>query len=241
VSSAFRSICEQVKNNTIIYDAQLAGQISIRWFDPEYWQSHAEVQALAITSRGQTWRIQTADKTYVLRHYHRGGLVAKYAFDRYLWLGLMRTRAWREYQLLVKLQEFNLPAPRPLAARVQQQGWFYRADLITNCIPNSRALSRILVEHTLDTTLWQSIGACIRAFHRRNIYHVNLNVHNILLDNSDHIYLINFDRSNVDQDQSWQQRSLLRLYQSLLKLKAQDSHVHFNETNWQALLAGYHA
>ena len=237
-SSGIRSVSEQVENRYIIYDARLAGQISAQWFEPEYWRAHAEVQAVG-AGRGQAWFIQNAEQSYVLRHYRRGGLVAKITSDRYLWTGLKKTRAWREYQLLVTLQEFGLPSPRPLAAQVRRQGRFYSADLLTQRIPDSQPLSRILAERSLNDTLWRSIGKCIRAFHDHDIYHADLNAHNILLDNKDHVYLIDFDKSSVDQDSSWHQRTLQRLQRSLIKLQTQGSNFHFSEANWQALMAGY--
>lgn len=191
--------------------------------------------------RGQAWFIQNAEQSYVLRHYRRGGLAAKITPDRYLWTGLRKTRAWREYQLLVTIQGLGLPSPRPLAAQVVRQGRFYSADLLTQRIPDSQPLSRILAERPLNDTLWRNIGKCIRAFHDHDIYHADLNAHNILLDNKDHVYLIDFDKSSVDQDSSWQQRTLQRLQRSLIKLHTQDSNFHFSEANWQALMAGYKA
>lgn len=239
-SSGIRSVSEQLENRYIIYDAQLAGQISAQWFDPEYWRARAEVQAVG-AGRGQAWFIQNAEQSYVLRHYRRGGLAAKITPDRYLWTGLRKTRAWREYQLLVTIQGLGLPSPRPLAAQVVRQGRFYSADLLTQRIPDSQPLSRILAERPLNDTLWRNIGKCIRAFHDHDIYHADLNAHNILLDNKDHVYLIDFDKSSVDQDSSWQQRTLQRLQRSLIKLHTQDSNFHFSEANWQALMAGYKA
>jgi 3-deoxy-D-manno-octulosonic acid kinase len=239
-SSGIRSVSEQAENRYIIYDAQLSGQISAQWFDPEYWRAHAEVEAVG-AGRGQAWFIQNQAASYVLRHYRRGGLMAKITPDRYLWTSINKTRAWREYQLLAKLQELGLPAPRPVAAQVLRQGSFYSADLLTRRIPDSQPLSRILTERPLEETLWHRIGKCIRAFHDHDIYHADLNAHNILLDAEGRVYLIDFDKSGVDQDSSWQQRTLQRLYRSLTKLQTQDSNFHFTEANWQTLLAGYGA
>lgn len=239
-SSGIKSISEQVENGYIIYDAQLAGQISTQWFEPEYWRAHAELQTVT-AGRGQAWFIRHQQKSYVLRHYCRGGLVARITPDRYLWTGLEKTRAWREYRLLVNLEALGLPAPRPLAARVLRHGAFYRADLLTQRIPDSQPLSRILVERSLDDRLWRNIGECIRAFHRHHIYHADLNAHNILLDNRMQIYLIDFDKSAMVRDGSWQQRTLQRLQRSLRKLQSQNRQFHFGEANWRNLLAGYQA
>ena len=237
-SSGIRTISEQVENCYIIYDAQLAGQISTQWFEAEYWRAQGHLQSVA-AGRGQAWFVQRQDQHYVLRHFCRGGLAAKITADWYVWTGLRKTRAWREYQLLVKLQKLGLPAPAPIAARVIRHGLFYTADLLTRCIPDSQPLSRVLAQRALDDRLWQRIGNCIRAFHEHDIYHADLNAHNILLNTSDQPYIIDFDKGSVDQDRSWQQRNLQRLLHSLLKLQALDPQFHFSETNWQTLLAGY--
>jgi len=237
-SSEINSISEQVNNGYIIYDAQLAGQISMQWFEPEYWRTHGELQSVS-AGRGRAWFVQHKEQNYVLRHYCRGGLAARITSDYYIWTGLEKTRAWREYHLLVRLQNLELPAPRPVAARVLRHGLFYRADLLTRRIPASRPLSRFLTEHALDDQIWRKLGVCIRAFHRQNIYHADLNAHNILLDDQKQIYLIDFDKSGVVHKGSWQQQTLQRLQRSLIKLQTQDSRFQFNRTNWQALMAGY--
>lgn len=239
-SSGIKSISEQVKNCYIIYDAQLAGQISTQWFEPGYWRAHGELETVA-AGRGQAWFIRHQQEQYVLRHYCRGGLAARITTDSYLWTGLEKTRAWREYRLLVKLQAFGLPVPHPVAARVLRHGALYRADLLTRRIPDSRPLSRILAERPLDEEQWHDIGECIRAFHRHDIYHADLNAHNILLDDQARIYLIDFDKSGVVSSGNWRVRSLQRLQRSFRKLQTQDRRFHFSETNWQALLAGYQA
>jgi 3-deoxy-D-manno-octulosonic acid kinase len=238
-SSGIRSISEQVENDYIIYDAQLAGQISSHWFEPEFWRRQGELQAIG-TGRGQAWFVEHQQQAYVLRHYCRGGLAARISSDRYVWLGLPKTRAWREYHLLVKIQELGLAAPRPLAARVRRYGAFYSADLLTQRIPNSQPLSCILAAAALAAARWRDIGTCIRAFHRHAIYHADLNAHNILLDDHERVFLIDFDKGGLDQDHSWQQRNLQRLRRSLLKLQTQGQQFHFSEADWRALLDGYH-
>jgi 3-deoxy-D-manno-octulosonic acid kinase len=240
VSSGIQSVSEQIENSYIIYDARLTGQVTAHWFEPDYWQKHAEIQRIG-TGRGEAWFIHSELGDYVLRHYRRGGLMARVTTDRYVWIGLHKTRAWREYQLLVTLQELGLPAPEPLAARVCRYGGFYSADLMTRRIPGSQSLSTILSRQALDNRQWQQIGRCIRRFHEHDICHADLNAHNILLDQAGRVYLIDFDKSDVDQDSSWQSRTLQRLQRSLLKLQAQLPGFHYREADWQALMAGYEA
>lgn len=238
MSSAIKSVSEENQNEYIIYDAQLAGQISSHWFSPDYWQQQGSLQAVS-AGRGAAWFIQAQTGQYVLRHYRRGGLMAKLSADRYVWTGLAGTRAWREYLLLAELQRLGLPAPRPVAARVVRYGWLYAADLLSQRIPDSQPLSRFLAERPLGDTVWQTIGKVIREFHRKHIYHADLNAHNILLDSQNRIFLIDFDKSRIDQDASWHARTLQRLRRSLLKLQSKDKNFHFSAPDWQALLTGY--
>jgi len=238
MSSGIRSLSQQIENRYMIYDAELAGQISPDWFDPQYWQAHGELSEVG-RGRGRAWFVSSDERQLVLRHYRRGGLMAKITTDRYAWTGLQRTRAWREYQLLVRLAELGLPAPRPLAAQVQRYGSFYTADLITVRIPDSRPLSQILEGQALTEAQWREIGKCIAAYHRHDIYHADLNAHNILLDGQGRVFLIDFDKGSVDQDDSWHAATLQRLQRSLHKLSTQHAGLHYHSQDWAALLAGY--
>jgi len=186
----------------------------------------------------------------VLRHYRRGGWMARWNKDRYWWTGVDNTRAWREWYLLQQMFAQGLPVPRPLAAHVSHAGLFYRADLITRRIDDSHSLARLLGDTALrelflhqqssPTSLWSQVGATIRSFHECGIYHADLNAHNILLKADGQCYLIDFDKGEQRTSQSdWQQANLKRLQRSLLKLKSQQSGFYFDETDWDALMQGY--
>jgi 3-deoxy-D-manno-octulosonic acid kinase len=238
MSLVIQSISEEIENRYIIYDAQLAGQLSADWFVADYWRNHGQLQAVN-AGRGQAWFVSAGNQQYVLRHYRRGGLAAKISTDRYVWSGLDRTRAWREYQILVKLQALSLPAPRPVGAHVVRHGAFYTADILTVTLPDCESLSRNLQAHALPENQWREIGKCIRRFHEHDIYHADLNAHNILLDQAGQVYVIDFDKSRIDQDHSWHPLTLQRLHRSLRKLQNQHAHFNFSDKDWQALQAGY--
>ncbi len=178
---------------------------------------------------------------YVLRHYRRGGLAAKLSTDRYLWLGLQRCRAMREFSLLLQLAELGLPVPRPLAARVQRRGCSYRNDLITARIADARTLAERLCQAALPAALWARIGATIRRFHDAGIHHADLNANNILIDADGGCWLIDFDRGDWRAGRRWKAANLARLRRSLDKLADQHRQLHFCEPGWAALLAGYRA
>lgn len=175
----------------------------------------------------------------VTKHYYRGGLIAKIVADKYLWLGLQSTRAYREMELLHYMHSQNLPVAEPFAAYIQQRGCYYRMDIITHRLED--ALSLVELCKTKNHQQWGEVGRVIKLFHKHNIYHADLNAHNIIFANK-RFYVIDFDRAKLCGGTStrWKKRNLQRLYQSLQKLKKQDV-IQFNRQDWQQLLAGYDA
>src|SRR5690606_5957198 len=127
------------------------------------------------------------------RHYRRGGIFGPWLVDRYLWLGLVRTRAVREWTLLAELYGQGLPVPRPVAVRVCRTGLCYRADIVTERIAPAESLAERLAREPLSASGWRAIGACIRRFHDAGIWHADLNAHNVLLT-ADGPHLLDFDR-----------------------------------------------
>ncbi|MFV2054846.1 MAG: 3-deoxy-D-manno-octulosonic acid kinase, partial [Thiohalomonadales bacterium] len=160
--------------------------------------------------------------------------------DRYLWRSLEQTRAWQEWNLLAKMRELQLPVPHPVAAQVKRQGMFYRADLITQKLDNSKSVADILRKKELTRENWKQIGETICQFHDHGIYHSDLNAHNIMIINEKDVYLIDFDKCGErEQAETWRQENLARLNRSLLKLKAMHQEFFFSENDWALLLTGY--
>jgi len=228
-----------INKHHILYD-------NTRFENPEdiTFESREWAQRDAITGyaegRGTTFFVSHNAEELVLRHYHRGGMIATWLPDRYLWTGLQATRPWRELHLLQRMRDLGLPVPAPIAARVIRDGMFYTADIMTGRITNARTVAQLLCTQSLDTVQWQTMGSMIRRFHKQGIYHADLNANNILLDQSGGFHLIDFDRGAFRAIRhSWQQRNLQRLHRSLTKLKGKHEPFHFSEQNWQNLLQGY--
>src|SRR3990172_892844 len=127
----------------VIYDASAIAAPDDTFFDPEHWRAQNALTQ-ASTGRGIAFAFRSGDGEYVLRHYRRGGQVRKLSRDRYLWSGLEHTRAWREWHLLMQMQRDGLPAPQPVAARVERGLFSYRADIVTRCIPHARTLIDVI-------------------------------------------------------------------------------------------------
>jgi 3-deoxy-D-manno-octulosonic acid kinase len=184
---------------------------------------------------------------WVLRHYRRGGLMAKLSQDSYLFTGANLTRSFAEWRLLAELRRRGLPVPAPIAAQYVR-GWLtYRADLITELLPGTRTLADVIKGHELSEAGWRAIGGTIAAFHREGVHHADLNANNILLDgngangNAANVYLLDFDRGRIEARGPWEQVVIARLRRSLEKIKGQRADVRFGDAQWQWLSAAVEA
>lgn len=207
------------------------------WFEPLYLEMHRLLDGTA-QGRGQTWFFKSGDQGFVLKHYRRGGAVARLLRDRYLWTGLERTRAWREFRLLAELSARGLPIPRPVSARIKRHGLYYTADLITYRCEGFTPLAEALASDALGTATWQAIGGTLRAFHEAGADHPDLNARNILIKEGE-IIVLDWDRAVIRRPGDGQQENLARLKHSLDKLKAHSPTLHFNEADFTALQTGY--
>ena len=99
----------------VLFDGGLFDRVPDGWFVESFWREKNLVTAER-PGRGSVLFVRHADETWVLRHYRRGGLMARLNEDYYLWAGLERTRAFREWRLLDELSRRGLPVPRPIAA-----------------------------------------------------------------------------------------------------------------------------
>lgn len=221
-----------------LYDADFLDKAEPELFKIQYHRGLGDLRGEA-TGRGRAWFLSLKAGMAVLRHYHRGGWMRIFG-DSYLWTGLERTRALREWRLLAKLHSLGLPVPRPMATQVVRRGVFYRADIIMSMIENSRSLASNLQEAPLSPEIWRRVGHCIREFHEAGVYHADLNAHNILLDVQGEVYLIDFDRGRLRSNgQRWKNRNLSRLLRSLKKLKNQHGVFAFNKQDFKCLQEGY--
>jgi 3-deoxy-D-manno-octulosonic acid kinase len=210
----------------ILYDAECLRKAGLEphqsLFEPEAWRSRAQVD-IAAGGRGGVTFIRLPDgEDWVLRHYRRGGFVARFVDDRYLWTGADRTRSLREWRLLAQLRALRLPVPQPIAARYARHGAFYTADLITVAISNAETLAKRLIDGHTDADLWSDLGALIAAFHEHGVQHADLNAHNIVIDRAGRIYLLDFDRGRIRKRGPWEARVLQRLQRSLVKVGGRD-------------------
>ena len=228
-----RALWRYIENPQFEFDRSL--------FDTSALRRQGLVRGSAAAGRGNTVFFSVNNQPLVLRHYYRGGLVRHLSKQHYIYTGMGRTRALREFDMLVHLHGSSLPAPQPYACRVQRHGVMYQASLITHRLPGSTLSERLLTQADasaqgpLSDNIWQAIGSAIARFHQAGVYHADLNAHNVMLDDERGVMLIDFDRSRVrplplqPASAGWCLDNLQRLARSLTKLARHDSSGCLNE------------
>jgi len=247
-ATSMESISEQFSPTAgggILYDASRLRKPGVEAFAPEHWAAQGALDTVP-GGRGSISIVRHGEQRWVLRHYRRGGWMARLSRDRYFWLGAARTRSFAEWRLLAELRRRGLPVPAPVAASYARGLLTYRADLITELLPQTRTLADAITGQALPPTQWQAIGRTIADFHEAGVQHADLNAHNILLgpglpgsDAPPAIHVLDFDRGRIRARGPWEGAVLDRLHRSLEKVRGQRADVRFGDADWQAFLAGY--
>ena len=243
------ALITRTDNCYLISSASLIQPFERESFDPQHLIKNQDATSLS-SGRAPVWVFpirysqhtdpNSAKSAGVLRHYYRGGLIAKLSADRFVWSGINRSRAVLEYRLLEWMHQRDLPVPEPLGARVLKQGSCYTCDIITRYLPDTSTLATVLSQRQLQQHHWLEAGKVIRQLHEHGVWHSDLNANNILLDEKGTISLIDFDRCRRRNGTQWQQSNILRLRRSIEKLKRMEKIRYFSEPDWQSLLDGYY-
>ncbi|GGY79000.1 3-deoxy-D-manno-octulosonic acid kinase [Marinobacter zhanjiangensis] len=211
--------------------------ITEAWFDPARWGDRA--QPVSAGGRGSAWFVGTDQGDMVLRHYRRGGLVARVSERNYVYTGWRNTRSYREFQLLRELHDQGLPVPEPVAACANRRWMWYHAAILIRRIPGAVPFPEVGNLH--DEALWAKVGKTIRRFHNAGLDHVDLNCDNILLKGGD-VYLIDLDRCRLRGESGgsrWEKGNLDRLWRSVEK-RIRPVTERQTPILWDCLLAGYY-
>lgn len=225
-------------------------------FEPDWLLSENLVFNTA-SGRGLVYFFKAFGDNCVLRHYYRGGLIAKLSNDKFFFQKLEKSRPFQELSLLASLHNAGLNVPKPLAARLIQNNFSYTADIITAAIPRAHELHKRLLHQALDQQTWMKIGGILRKMHDLDACHYDINVKNVLLQepnkelnkeqdsNADNqnfdIFLLDFDACKLRQGESWKRDNLNRFKRSLEKQSSKHASYYYNETNWRWLKEGYSA
>ncbi len=206
-------------------------------FETEYWLQQNKIIGSAI-GRGTTWFVDLGTIHGALRHYRRGGLLGKFVQDHYWFCGWERTRSAQELNLLRTLIDSGVNVPRPIAARSVKKGLTYQADLLSEKIQSARDLVSILQEKPLPKILYQKIGQEIAKMHNAHVNHTDLNIHNILIDEQQNIWIIDFDKCFLSPETQFSNKNLDRLLRSFKKEKGKRK-IAWHSTDFEFLLEVY--
>lgn len=227
------------KNRFLVAVKKYRDKVSMDWFNPEQLENNDEIIGQSV-GRSTTYFFQKDGKQFVLRHYFRGGLLSKWVEDSYFFLGIKKTRAYRELSMLKKMRKLGLPVPKPVALLVKKRKLTYRASIIIRLIKHSEDLFHVLRKRALTDEEWLNVGALIKQFHAKGVYHSDLNIHNILLGKKGKMWLIDFDKGRFTEACSASLDSnLSRLKRSLVKESKKWPEFHWRSPDWDLLMKGY--
>jgi len=221
----------------IVFDDSLISDDIERCFYAQYWQEKEKVTGSA-TGRGTTWFVQLDSVQAALRHYRRGGLFGKIISDTYFFTGYEKTRSIAEFHLLNHLQGQGVKVPKPIAANVKRYGFLYKANILSEKIPEAIDLVDILQKRQLTKDEYTRIGQEIKKLHQAQVNHTDLNIHNILLDANGLVWIIDFDKCYQQTGDSWKESNLQRLLRSFNK-ELNKRLIKWNPEDWKVLLKGY--
>jgi 3-deoxy-D-manno-octulosonic acid kinase len=226
-------------NHTVLTAVTNPLKINQDWFLPDYWRNQNAIIAEK-KGRSTTWFIKYSSGTGVLRHYWRGGLFGKILSDQYLFTGLKNTRTYQEFTLLLELQKRGLNVPMPIGAQVKTSGLIYRGDLLTQEITGAQSLLEILNHRPLAAAEIAKVGETIAAFHQQGVYHADLNINNILLDQEQSVFIIDFDRGRLVQPgHQCLKQNMARLKRSFLKETSRNNPFYWQDRQWNRLIESY--
>lgn len=210
----------------------------LNFFDPSYLKQQNLINKTA-RGRGEVYFFTLDNLNVVLRHYYRGGMIAKLIEDRFVFAGIQNTRAYRELAILQYLHTKGVNVPTPISARVHVLGLSYQCDIITEAVERAKELHGLLLSEDVDNATWTNIGHEVQNLHRAQACHYDLNVKNVLITEQGKVVLLDFDSCEIRPGETWKQKNIDRFKRSLLKQASKFEQYHFDESKWQIFLKAY--
>ena len=170
---------------------------------------------------------------WVKKHYFRKGLMS-FLNDQYIIKKVQNTRSYKEFAILNHLYKSNFSTCKPIMGWVTYNYFYYTANLITKSLP-SFTLQRVLLATNMKDEWWKKIGIEIRKMHDLNIYHGDLNITNIMIDEeTGSISILDFDKSCFRKIKKHHiQSNLKRLKRSLIEMN------FYNKLHYKKIIDGY--
>ena len=130
-----------------------------------------------------------------VKYYHRGGLVRPFIKKRYLKLG--KTRCQTEYEILQKVRSIGINAPEPIAF-AYRGCLFYQGWLVTREIKHHHTLAELsLLNEKRARFAMKKVIEQVSTLIKNSILHVDLHPGNVIVDNQDRVYILDFDKGVI--------------------------------------------
>ena len=130
-----------------------------------------------------------------VKKYTRGGFIKRFVRHHYLRIG--RSRCQKEYEMLAGLSRAGISVPRPVAYACRGL-LFYCGWLITREIVHSVNLANLARENDgRARMLLGAVAVQIRRLMEKRVVHVDLHPGNVLVDDRDRVFLVDFDRART--------------------------------------------
>ncbi len=170
--------------------------------------------------RAAVWTIRLDDiGPAVVKNYTRGGVIRN--FNRNTYLKFSRYRCQSEYELLLFLDRLGVSVPKPIAFAYQGK-FFYHAWLVTREIENAQTLAEFSRQNP-DTarTVMHELSRQLTILLENQIHHVDLHPGNVLVDNENKLFIIDFDkaRTTPQNRHKLQEKYIRRWQRAVLKYK----------------------
>lgn len=147
------------------------------------------------------WPAPDATVSWCYRQYLRGGLVGKIISSHFFRYAKLAHRAQDEFLMLLKMRMLGLPVPRPIVAKETQGVITLSNEIIIEQIPNTQNLFEILNHREMSKDEAFKLGKMLANFFQYNVYHSDLNLRNVLLNDAGEFFLIDFDKCYFESNQ----------------------------------------
>lgn len=192
-----------------------------------------------ITGRGTAYAIRHHDEDpWLVRHYHRGGAIARVLKDRYAKGG---NRAVEELKVSVIARARGIPTPEVMAAVCYPSRMFARFDIAVGFIEQSRDLAQMLFEErVVAAEEIAKAASLITTMVQGGLLHADLNLKNILIA-PDRAYVLDLDRCKVVEEPTAHDADVMRrrFVRSLEKWESKTGRV-VSEEHHRTLEAAFH-
>ena len=131
----------------------------------------------------------------VIKYYRRGGVIRYLIKKHYLRCGKRRCQI--EFELLQQVRSLGINAPEPVAFAYRGR-LFYQCWLVTRKIQDHQTLVQISLSNEEQARMaMKAVVKQVSILIKNKILHVDLHPGNVIVDNQNQIYLLDFDKGGI--------------------------------------------